>query len=82
MRSEIRTAKYSCGWAINSLVLADAGDAKYFQDNNLASVLIEQSIEKEQLALDRRRDSLNLEKYQLVYEQDFVRLLKVNPEDM
>jgi len=64
------------------LLLADAEDIKYLQDNNLTSELIEQSIEKNQLALDRRRDDLNLEKYKLIYQQDFVRILKVDPVDL
>ena len=64
------------------LVLADEAEAKYFADNDLTNNLIYQNIEKDQLALDRRRDGLNLEKYELVYQKDFVRLLKVDPQDL
>ena len=64
------------------LILADARDAKYLAEFNLENRLIKQDIQKDELALDRRHDDLNLEKYELIYQKDFVRLLKVDPQDL
>jgi len=60
------------------LVLTDRAEAL----NTLDYTLIALDIEKGQLALDRRMDDLNLAKYELLYQKDQVRLLKVAPSDL
>ena len=60
------------------LILVD--DAVRLEGLDYAMIALD--IEKNQLALDRRMDSQNLEKYELLYEKEEMRLLKVNPSDL
>jgi hypothetical protein len=60
------------------LVLADMAEAL----NGLDYELIAADIEMNEIAIDRRRDDLNLGKYELLYQNDQVRLLKVSPSDL
>ena len=60
------------------LVLTDRAEAL----NSLDYTLIASNIEKDQLAIDRRMDDLNLAKHELLYQKDQVRLLKVAPSDL
>ncbi|HDS00698.1 MAG TPA: M28 family peptidase [candidate division Zixibacteria bacterium] len=65
--------------ANDHLVLADRND---LEDSGLDFEILAEDIEIDNLALDRRRDNQNVEKYELLYEKDAVRLLKVAPGDL
>jgi len=64
------------------LVICGPDEAMRLAQFGLEYRLIEADISKDQLALDRRMDSLNLEKYPLIYQKDAIRILRVAPEDL
>lgn len=64
------------------LFLADIQIMKQFDQNGLKYTLLAQDIDKKQIAIDRRPDNLNVEKYKLLYQNDQFRLLQVAPEDL
>jgi len=62
--------------------LADIQNVKQFDESGLKYDLIAEDINKDQIAIDRRPDNLNLDKYNLLYQKDQFRLLIVAPEDL
>ncbi len=64
------------------LVLANRDVQKNISELGLESDLISENLTRNQLALDRRIDNANLEKFPLLYEQDNIRVLKVAPPDL
>ncbi len=57
-------------------------DNRELLDTGLEIEVLAEDISIENLALDRRRDNQNLEKYELLYEKDDLRLLLVEPKDL
>jgi hypothetical protein len=57
-------------------------DREVLEDRGLDFELLAEDIEIDNLAMDRRKDNQNVEKYELLYEKDAVRLLKVEPQDL
>ncbi|HUU44279.1 MAG TPA: M28 family peptidase [Acidobacteriota bacterium] len=51
---------------------------RYMLDNEM----IASGLTKDQLAIDRRRDDVNVRKYNVLFEQDGLRLLRVSPQDL
>jgi len=60
------------------LVLVDPSDGAILQSRVKTAALAATDIDIEQLAIDRRRDGDNAEKYPLVYEQDNLRIFRVD----
>jgi Peptidase family M28/Dockerin type I domain len=64
------------------LILADNDAVNAIKEFGLQSELLKADIKKNQLALDRRVDNQNIEKYNLLFEKDHFRLLQVEPKDL
>jgi len=64
------------------LVLAEAYAARQLTESGLAIEHIASGITREQLAMDRRRDRLNVEKYPLIYEDGAIRLFRVDVREL
>ncbi len=64
------------------LVLANEDVQKNMGDLGLDFNLVASDLQRNQLALDRRMDDANLEKYELLYERDRVRVLRIEPSDL
>ncbi|MEW6412730.1 MAG: M28 family peptidase [Candidatus Zixiibacteriota bacterium] len=60
------------------LVLADESLSKKLESSSLDFQLIKSSISCDQLAMDGRQDSKNTERFEVIYEEGRIRLLKVD----
>ncbi|UCC45521.1 MAG: M28 family peptidase [Candidatus Zixiibacteriota bacterium] len=60
------------------LIMVDGTAYDRLESSGLPFTLIAADVKRENLALDGRRDRLNVDKYPLVFEQDDLRLLRVD----
>ncbi|MFC1475174.1 M28 family peptidase, partial [Candidatus Zixiibacteriota bacterium] len=60
------------------LILLQESTRNILYESGLDFTLIAESIDKNRLALDNRKDGLNLQKFPLIYESDQLRLLQVD----
>ncbi|MEW5924123.1 MAG: M28 family peptidase [Candidatus Zixiibacteriota bacterium] len=63
------------------LVLVKSGGAEELAATGLKYSLIRTGVDRCRLAIDIRRDNINIEKYPLIFEENGVRILEVDPED-
>ncbi|PKK82687.1 MAG: hypothetical protein CVT49_12470 [candidate division Zixibacteria bacterium HGW-Zixibacteria-1] len=64
------------------LVLVKSGGVKTLADSGLKFTLVRAAVDRSRLAIDIRRDNVNVEKYPVVFEEGGVRILDVNPDDI
>ncbi|MEW5702780.1 MAG: M28 family peptidase [Candidatus Zixiibacteriota bacterium] len=64
------------------LVLADSAIAGQWTLSSLDVELLAKGVAKNELAIDRRMDRLNVQRYPLLYEKDQIRVLRVTPLDL
>jgi hypothetical protein len=64
------------------LVLADLDSKAQLENSGLEIKLITTNISKNQLALDIAQDDRNIGRYELIYQEDQVRVLKVEKEQL
>jgi len=64
------------------LILGDETTAEQLQRYRLDYALLASGVMKDELALDRRRDRKNAERYPVLFEQDGIRVFRVAPRDL
>jgi len=62
------------------LVLADGISAQLLLTSGLAYRLVASNVEKDELAIDRRSDRVNIDKYPLVFEEGRLRIFRIDNE--
>jgi hypothetical protein len=62
------------------LVLADSSVSDKLRESGLAAELLAKDVDPDELALDQGLDGANIGKYPLVFQEDQVRLYRVDPE--
>jgi aminopeptidase YwaD len=62
------------------LILADPSVADKLRESGLATELLGKNINPNELALDHRRDQSNVGRYALLFQEDQVRVYRVDPE--
>lgn len=60
------------------LVLAETGSADMLLNSGLDVTFVAENVQKDMLAIDKRTDRQNVEKYPLVFEQEGLRLFRVD----
>ncbi|MEW5702342.1 MAG: M28 family peptidase [Candidatus Zixiibacteriota bacterium] len=64
------------------LLLGDEMTAEQLPQYRLDHELLEKGVQKNELAIDWRRDRKNLDRYPLLYEHEGIRVLRVKPTDL
>jgi hypothetical protein len=62
------------------LILVDLSVSDKLRESGLAIELLAKDVDPDELALDHRRDGANIGKYSLLFQEDQVRVFKVDPE--